>query len=171
VSAENRHCIGWHFGKILHKARAFGFQAFDYKLVVHDLVAHINRRSIFFQGTLDDFNRAHDAGTEPAGLRQHHLYGVGPSCVRLHCVHFHRTIKPAPSRTSLVPVGRSCVTPQVLACSCGPILCKAVKSKPYRENGPLHDEHLVRALRKPWRKWLWHQDLPLHTSDLGCHDR
>src|SRR3954469_23049257 len=36
--------------------------------VVDDLVADIDRRAVFLQGTLDDFYRPLDAGTKTAGL-------------------------------------------------------------------------------------------------------
>ena len=43
-------------------------------LVVHDLVAHIDRRTVFLQRALDDLDRAHDAGAEAAGLGQNDLH-------------------------------------------------------------------------------------------------
>jgi hypothetical protein len=40
--------------------------------VVHNLVAHIDRRSKALDGALDDFNRAFDAGAEAARLSQNY---------------------------------------------------------------------------------------------------
>jgi hypothetical protein len=39
-------------------------------LVVHDFVAHIDRRAVFLQGALDDLDGADDAGTETARLSE-----------------------------------------------------------------------------------------------------
>ncbi len=57
------------FRQILNEDCTLIFQAFDDVFVVHDLVAHINRRPILFEGALDDFDRTHDPRTKSAGLR------------------------------------------------------------------------------------------------------
>ncbi len=41
-------------------------------------MADVDRRVIFFQRPLDDFDRAHHAGAEAARLRQHHAQGFAP---------------------------------------------------------------------------------------------
>src|SRR5215469_4301517 len=74
VRAEDRHRVGRHFGEVLDKARAFGLQALDHVLVVHDLVAHIDRRAEFLQRPLDDFDGAHDAGAKTTRLGQYHFH-------------------------------------------------------------------------------------------------
>src|SRR5712691_2006822 len=71
-----RHAMGAEYGdgerrdfrQILDEDCALVLQAFDYVFVVHDLVAHIDRRTIFFEGALDDFDCTNDARTKSAGL-------------------------------------------------------------------------------------------------------
>ena len=74
MCAENGDRIGRDFGEVLDEARALGFQALDHMLVVHDLVAHIDRRAEFLQRPLDDLDGAHDAGAEAARLGEDHFH-------------------------------------------------------------------------------------------------
>src|SRR6202023_4097683 len=74
MGAENRHRIRRHFGQILDEARALGLEALDHVLVVHDLVAHIDRGAIFLQRAFDDLDGADDAGAETAGLSQDNFH-------------------------------------------------------------------------------------------------
>ena len=55
----------------LDEARALGLEVFHHVLVVHDLVAHVDRRAVFLQRALDDLDRAHDAGAKSAGLSKY----------------------------------------------------------------------------------------------------
>ena len=57
---------GGHFVKFLDEDRAPGAQAVDDEVVVHDLVAHIDRRAPFLQRHLDDLDGPVDAGAEAA---------------------------------------------------------------------------------------------------------
>jgi hypothetical protein len=72
VGAEDGDRIRRHFVQVFDENRAFGFQALDYVLVVHDLVADIDRRPILLQRAFDDFDRAHNPrrsrAAEPAGF-------------------------------------------------------------------------------------------------------
>ncbi len=74
VGAENGDRIGRHFGEVLDKARALGLQALHHVLVVHDLVAHIDRRPEFLQRPFDDLDGAHDAGAETTRLGENHFH-------------------------------------------------------------------------------------------------
>jgi hypothetical protein len=58
-----------NFRQILDEDRPLIFQAFDHVFIVHDLVAHIDRRAILFERALDDFDCTHDPRTKSAGLR------------------------------------------------------------------------------------------------------
>ena len=75
MRAEDRDGVGRDLGEVLDEVRALGLQAFDHVLVVHDLVAHIDRRAVFLERALDDLDRAHHAGAEAARLRQNDLHG------------------------------------------------------------------------------------------------
>ncbi len=57
---------GGHFVQFLDEDRAPGAQAVDHELVVHDLVAHIDRRAPFLDRHFDDLDRAVHAGAEAA---------------------------------------------------------------------------------------------------------
>src|SRR5262249_36512372 len=98
VGAEDRHRIGRHFGKVFDKVRAFGFETFHHVLVVHDLVAHIDRRTEFLQRPLNDFDGAHDARAKTTRLGQYHFHqdlpGWAPVCVGA----FNSAFDPAASR-------------------------------------------------------------------------
>lgn len=60
--------------QILDEHRALGFQAFDDVLVVHDLVADVDRRSVLLERAFDDLDRAHDSGAKSARLSQQDLH-------------------------------------------------------------------------------------------------
>jgi hypothetical protein len=65
-----------NFRQILDENSAFVLQAFDHVFIVHDLVAHIDRRAVFLERTLDDLDGTHDARTKAAGLRQINFHGT-----------------------------------------------------------------------------------------------
>jgi hypothetical protein len=46
-----------------------GAQIVDHVLVVHDLVAHVDRRAVQLERALHDLDRTLDAGAEAAGTR------------------------------------------------------------------------------------------------------
>ena len=58
------------FVELLHKNGAFAFECLDDVAIVHDLVAHVDRRSELLQRQLDDLDGAVDAGAEAARGRQ-----------------------------------------------------------------------------------------------------
>jgi hypothetical protein len=58
------------FVQFLDEDRALGLQAFHDIAVVHDLVAHIDRRAIGLQRQHDDLDRAVDTGAEAARAAQ-----------------------------------------------------------------------------------------------------
>jgi hypothetical protein len=47
VGAEDDGAAGWHFVKFLDEHRALGTQVVADKLVVHDFMAHVDRRTEF----------------------------------------------------------------------------------------------------------------------------
>src|SRR5262249_19023090 len=76
--------IGRDLGQLLDEHRALGLEVLDHVLVVHDLVAHVDRRPVFHQRALDDLDRAHHAGAETARLGQNHLHDN--LCIHLLCM-------------------------------------------------------------------------------------
>ena len=70
VGGEDGHRAGRDFVQLVDEHRAAGAQILDHVAVVHDLVTHIDRRAVFLQRPLDDFDRPLDAGAEAAGLGQ-----------------------------------------------------------------------------------------------------
>ena len=70
VRAEDGDGVRRNLGKILDEMSAFGLQALNDVLVVHDFVAHIDRRAVFLQSALDDLDGADHAGTKTAGLSE-----------------------------------------------------------------------------------------------------
>src|ERR1700690_2547878 len=76
VGAEYGDGVRRHFGEILNEDRALVLEAFDHVFVVNDLVSHIDGRAIFFEGTLDNLDRTHDACAKPTGLRKIYFHGT-----------------------------------------------------------------------------------------------
>jgi len=62
--------------EVLYEACALGLQALNHMAVVHNLVPHIDRRSILLKGPLDDLDGSNDAGTVAARLGQDHLHAL-----------------------------------------------------------------------------------------------
>ncbi len=76
MGAEHGDRIGRDLMQVLDEHRALGLQAFDHVFVMHDLMPHIDRRTVLLQRALDDLDGAHDAGAEPARLGQNDLHGA-----------------------------------------------------------------------------------------------
>ena len=68
MRAEDGDGVRRNLGKVLDEMSAFGLQALNDVLVVHDFVAHIDRRTVFLQSALDNFDGADDAGTKTTWL-------------------------------------------------------------------------------------------------------
>ena len=64
MGRENDRILAWNFVQFLDEDGAFLFQRLHHMPVVDNLVAHIDRGAIAFQGALDDLNGAVDTGTE-----------------------------------------------------------------------------------------------------------
>ena len=58
--------FGWNFVKLFNKNCASCLQAFYDIAIMHDFVAHIDRRSIFFQSENDYLYCSVDTGTKAA---------------------------------------------------------------------------------------------------------
>ena len=78
VRAEDRDCACRYLGEILNEASAFCFEAFNDIAIVHDLVAHINRRSMFLKRPFHDIDCADDACTIATRLSEYDLHGLHP---------------------------------------------------------------------------------------------
>ena len=68
MRAENHGRAIRHFGEFFNEHRAHVLQPVNDKAVMHDLVAHIDRRTELDDRLLDDLDRPIDAGTEPPGV-------------------------------------------------------------------------------------------------------
>ena len=76
MGTENGHGTGRHLGQILDETRPLGLQRLDDAAVVNDLMADIDRRAIFGQGPLDDFDGPHHAGAKTPWLSQNDLHAT-----------------------------------------------------------------------------------------------
>ena len=74
MGAEDGDRMRGNLGEVLDEMRALGLQALDDVLVVHDLMAHIDRRTVFLQGALDDLDGTHHAGAKTARLSEYDLH-------------------------------------------------------------------------------------------------
>ncbi len=61
--------------ELVDEDRALGLEIVDHEFVVHDFVAHIDRRAIERQRPLDDVDGPHHPGAEPAGRGEEYLEG------------------------------------------------------------------------------------------------
>src|SRR6266511_4095249 len=73
VRAEDGHRALRHLGELLDENGAFGLEAVDDELVVNDLVAHVDRRAVFLERALDNFDGAYHTGAETPRLRENDL--------------------------------------------------------------------------------------------------
>ncbi len=77
MRAEDHGCAVGHFVEFIDEDRAAARrQAVDDETIVHDFVAHVDRRAERFECALDDLDRAIDAGAEAAGVGEQDLHGV-----------------------------------------------------------------------------------------------
>src|SRR5258706_27642 len=73
LSREDHGRARGYLGELLDEHRALGAQVVDDELVVHDLVAHIDRRAVELERALDDGDRPIDARAEAARLGEQDL--------------------------------------------------------------------------------------------------
>ncbi len=78
MRTENGDGTRRDFGKFLDKARALGLKVFDDVPIVHDLVAHVDRRSVYLERPFHDIDGTHHACAVAARLRQYDLHGLRP---------------------------------------------------------------------------------------------
>src|SRR5690606_27542647 len=76
VGAEDHGGAVGHLVQLLDEDRPALLQVVDHVAVVHDLVAHVDRRAQGLDGTLDDLDPAVDAGAETAGIGDDDVHGV-----------------------------------------------------------------------------------------------
>jgi len=74
VRAEHGDRPGGHLRQMLDEPRTFGAQALDDVAVVHDLVAHVDRRAEPLERVLDDIDRTNHTRAKSARLREHHMH-------------------------------------------------------------------------------------------------
>ena len=97
MGAEDGDAAGRDLGQIVDETRALGAQPLDHVAVVDDLVADIDRRSVFLDRALDDLDRALDSGAKSPRLSQDHPHVVSP----LIATSAHYTHKPRPGQRKL----------------------------------------------------------------------
>jgi hypothetical protein len=73
VGAEDHRRVVGHLVQLVHEVGALGPQRLHDVPVVHDLLAHVDRRRADLQGQLDDVDRAIDPRAEAAGPGQHDI--------------------------------------------------------------------------------------------------
>ena len=76
VRAEDHGAARRYLVEVLDEHGALGAEAVDDELVVHDLVAHVDRRAVQLERALDDLDGALDAGAEPSRVREQYLHGA-----------------------------------------------------------------------------------------------
>src|SRR5262249_1133453 len=74
MCTEHGHGVRRHFRQVLDKSCTLGLEALDDVPIVHDLMAHIYRWSIFLQRTLDDLDGGYDASAKTSGLGKNHTH-------------------------------------------------------------------------------------------------
>ena len=74
VRAEDQERALGHLGGLVDEDRALRAQLVDHVPVVHDLVAHVDRRAEARERELDDLDRAVDAGAEAARVGEQDLH-------------------------------------------------------------------------------------------------
>jgi hypothetical protein len=75
VRAEDHRGVGGHLVELVDEHRPEAAQPVDHELVVHDLVAYVDRRAEKLDGSLDDVDGPIHAGTEAAGIGEQDLHG------------------------------------------------------------------------------------------------
>ena len=73
---DDRLALG-HLGLLLHEDRAALAELLDHVLVVHDLLADVDRRAVQLERALDGLHGAVDAGAVAARGGQQQLFGGG----------------------------------------------------------------------------------------------
>jgi hypothetical protein len=66
---DHRNPVG-HLREVLDEDRALGLQSLHHIAVMHDLVAHVDRRAVLLQGALDDLDGPFHPGAEAARVGQ-----------------------------------------------------------------------------------------------------
>ena len=107
MGREHRDGVWWDLGDLFDEHCALGLEAFHHVFVVHDLVAHVDRRAVFHQRALHDFNCAHHAGTETARLGQYHFHAqsLTRSADERHSSDKSMRAKTARNRFPITPLG------------------------------------------------------------------
>ena len=78
VGREDHGVAGRYIGQFLNKYGALVAQILDHIGVMHNFMAHIDRRAELLQRAFDDFNRPIDSGAETPRLRQNDFgFGAG----------------------------------------------------------------------------------------------
>ena len=75
MRAEDHRGVGRHLVEFLDEHGPEAAQPVDHELVVHDLVAHVDRRAEELDGALDDVDGTVHAGAEAAGIGEQDLHG------------------------------------------------------------------------------------------------
>ena len=74
MGTEDHVAVIGYLVEFVDEDRAFLFQVVDHVAIVHDFVAHIDRRAEQLDRALDDFDRTVDAGAKSAGVGEQYLH-------------------------------------------------------------------------------------------------
>jgi hypothetical protein len=72
--------------QFLHKYRPFSLQAIDNKFVMHNLMPHIDRRTVEFERAFNDVNGADNTSTETTGCSEEDFEGGQGHVLHLEAV-------------------------------------------------------------------------------------
>jgi len=83
VSGEHHRPVVGTLLQLLDEHRPYRAQAVDHMAVVHDLVAHIDRRAVLLDRPFDDLDRAVDPGAKTAGTGKQDFDGAAHDLAKL----------------------------------------------------------------------------------------
>ena len=96
VSAVDHALAVRHLVHVVHKDGALALQVLDHILVVHDFLAHVDRRPEGLQSDAHNVDGAHHARAESARLQKQKSFGFGRLCHRFHSAAARRRFRTAP---------------------------------------------------------------------------
>jgi hypothetical protein len=100
VRREHDRRASGHLVELLDKHRALALEVVDDEAVVHDLVAHVDRRTELGERLLDDGDRAVHAGAEAPRIGEHDVHHASFAGAR-GCRKLSTMSMPAPTVIAL----------------------------------------------------------------------
>ena len=100
MGAEDGNRVRGNLGQVLDEMRPLGLQALHDVLIVDDLMAHVDRRTVLLQRALDDLDGTHDAGAKTARLGEYDLHQRPPGGCRTAALRRKSRGRPPPCSQS-----------------------------------------------------------------------